>query len=57
MSRIRILLIGVSGMLNEIVSGVKDAGFKFVTLDLEGYRTGSMNAMLSVEELAAGGTK
>lgn len=45
------------GMLDEIVAGVKNAGFKFVTLDLEGYRTGSMNAMLSVEQLAMGGRK
>jgi pyridinium-3,5-biscarboxylic acid mononucleotide sulfurtransferase len=45
------------GMLSEIIAGVKDAGFKFVTLDLEGYRTGSMNAMLSAEQLATGGTK
>jgi uncharacterized protein len=30
----------------EIVRAARDAGFKFVTLDLEGYRTGSMNATL-----------
>jgi len=29
----------------------KDLGFKFVTLDLEGFRSGSMNARLSAEEL------
>lgn len=45
------------GVLDEIVTGVKQAGFKFVALDLEGYRTGSMNTMLSVEQLAVGGTK
>lgn len=27
----------------EIVRAVKDAGYRFVTLDLEGYKTGSMN--------------
>ena len=29
----------------------KALGFKFVTLDLEGFRSGSMNAMLPVEEI------
>jgi pyridinium-3,5-biscarboxylic acid mononucleotide sulfurtransferase len=29
----------------------KQLGFKFVTLDLEGFRSGSMNALLSAEEL------
>ena len=29
----------------------KALGFKFVTLDLEGFRSGSMNALLSVEQL------
>ena len=45
------------GMLPDIIASVKAAGFKFVALDLEGYRTGSMNAMLPVEQLAAGGRK
>jgi pyridinium-3,5-biscarboxylic acid mononucleotide sulfurtransferase len=30
-------------MTSAIVSAIKPLGFKFVTLDLEGYRTGSMN--------------
>jgi len=29
----------------------KELGFKFVTLDLEGFRSGSMNALLPVEQL------
>lgn len=29
----------------------KALGFKFVTLDLEGFRSGSMNALLSVQQL------
>jgi uncharacterized protein len=29
-------------------------GFKFVTLDLEGFRSGSMNALLSSDELTRG---
>ena len=32
----------------------KALGFKFVTLDLEGFRSGSMNALLPVEQLARG---
>ena len=31
----------------------KALGFKFVTLDLEGFRSGSMNALLSIDTLAA----
>jgi uncharacterized protein len=30
-----------------IVSEIKKLGFNYVTLDLEGYRTGSMNEVLS----------
>jgi uncharacterized protein len=30
----------------------KGLGFKFVTLDLEGFRSGSMNALLPAEEIA-----
>jgi pyridinium-3,5-biscarboxylic acid mononucleotide sulfurtransferase len=30
----------------QIATGVKDAGFAFVTLDLEGYRQGSLNSLL-----------
>ena len=29
----------------------KDLGFQFVTLDLEGFRSGSMNSLLPVEQL------
>ncbi len=32
----------------------KGLGFKFVTLDLEGFRSGSMNALLSVDQIASG---
>jgi uncharacterized protein len=32
----------------------KELGFKFVTLDLEGFRSGSMNALLPVEQLRTG---
>ena len=33
----------------QIISAVKDAGFTYVTLDLEGFRSGSMNSALTKE--------
>jgi uncharacterized protein len=33
----------------------KQLGFKFVTLDLEGFRSGSMNALLTPEEIGRAG--
>jgi uncharacterized protein len=38
-------------MAAEFTGIFKALGFKFVTLDLEGFRSGSMNALLSAEEL------
>lgn len=38
----------------EVVKKFKEYGFTYVTMDLEGYRTGSMNETLSKRELAAG---
>jgi len=38
-------------MAREFTSVFKELGFKFVTLDLEGFRSGSMNQLLSAEEL------
>ena len=38
-------------MAAEFTSIFKGLGFKFVTLDLEGFRSGSMNSLLSVEQL------
>jgi uncharacterized protein len=37
---------------NEIVLHLKSLGYKYVTLDLEGYRTGSMNETLSQDQLS-----
>ncbi len=37
--------------LDRVNRGLKELGFKFVTVDLEGYRSGSMNAVLPVSEL------
>lgn len=38
-------------MLDRITEGVRSAGFTYVTLDTEGYRSGSMNALLPVASL------
>jgi uncharacterized protein len=40
-----------TGMAEEFSRIFKSLGFKFVTLDLEGFRSGSMNAMLAVEAI------
>ena len=41
-------------MAREFTSVFKQLGFKFVTLDLEGFRSGSMNQLLTAEELLRG---
>jgi uncharacterized protein len=41
-------------MATEFTRIFKALGFKFVTLDLEGFRSGSMNAVLPVEQLQRG---
>lgn len=43
------------GIMERVAAGVKALGFKFVTVDLEGYRSGSMNSVLPVSELIAAG--
>jgi len=37
--------------LNDLTAAVKSAGFTYVALDTEGYRSGSMNAILPIESL------
>jgi uncharacterized protein len=39
-----------SNLREKVVRGLKDAGFVYVTLDLQGYRTGAMNEPLSRQE-------
>jgi uncharacterized protein len=39
-------------MAGQFTSIFKKLGFKFVTLDLEGFRSGSMNSLLPVDELS-----
>ena len=41
----------------KVSSALKALGYKYVTLDLEGYRSGSMNALLPVSEIAASHAK
>jgi pyridinium-3,5-biscarboxylic acid mononucleotide sulfurtransferase len=41
-------------MAREFTSIFKQLGFKFVTLDLEGFRSGSMNQLLSADDLVRG---
>lgn len=41
-------------MAREFTAVFKGLGFKFVTLDLEGFRSGSMNQLLTKEELMRG---
>ncbi len=38
-----------NGLKDRIVKEIKNTGFKYVALDLEGYRTGSLNEILSGE--------
>ena len=41
-------------MAREFTAAFKALGFKFVTLDLEGFRSGSMNQLLTADELFRG---
>jgi uncharacterized protein len=42
-------------MMDAITAALKKAGFKYVTLDCQGFRSGAMNAVLPVEVLARKG--
>ena len=42
-------------MAAQFASIFKALGFKFVTLDLEGFRSGSMNSLLPAEQLRRAG--
>lgn len=37
----------VHELRNDVVKKVKEAGFSYVSLDLQGYRTGAMNEVLA----------
>jgi uncharacterized protein len=45
----RALSVEKAGSFTALFKGL---GFKFVTLDMEGFRSGSMNQLLSAEELS-----
>jgi uncharacterized protein len=40
-------------MREQVVEGLKAIGFRFITLDLEGFRSGSGNVLLSIGGVAA----
>ena len=40
----------------ELIRVFKDLGFKFVTLDLEGFRSGSLNGLVASDDLRIGGS-
>lgn len=46
-----------AGMASEFSRIFRSLGFKFVTLDLEGFRSGSMNALLPLEHIRKRGPK
>ncbi len=46
-----------AGMFRQIAQAVRAAGFHYVAVDCDGYRSGSMNELLPVELLAAAGQK
>jgi len=43
-------------MMDAITAALKNAGFKYVTLDCQGFRSGAMNAVLPIEVLKRRGT-
>ncbi len=60
MARIEVLPEDMGQLLEDkvraaLVARLKELGFQYVTLDLQGYRTGSMNEPLTAEARAAGG--
>jgi len=44
-------------MIDEFTRVFKALGFKFVTLDLEGFRSGSMNSLLPAEQISVARVK
>jgi uncharacterized protein len=43
--------LAAPGVRDELVRAFREAGFRYVTLDLEGFRSGSLNALIPVEGL------
>lgn len=44
-------------VLDEITTVVRDAGFRYVTLDTQGYRSGSMNEVLPISAILTGASQ
>ena len=44
-----------AGVIDRIAAELKELGFKFVTVDLDGYRSGSMNSVLPLTQLLSTG--
>jgi uncharacterized protein len=60
MARIEVPVDAISRFLDadvreELIAKFKSLGFKFVTLDLEGFRSGSQNVVVPLEVLQSGG--
>lgn len=49
--------LAAPGVREEMIKAFKGLGFRFVTLDLEGFRSGSMNTMVPVADLLIGGRR
>ena len=47
-------LLRLIELRGELITAFRALGFKFVTLDLEGFRSGSMNSVIPVENLLRG---
>ena len=56
-ARDEIAALFANGVMERITGEFKTLGFKFVTVDLEGYRSGSMNSVLPVSQLISAGGK
>ena len=48
-------MLFVPAIARKFVEIFKSLGFKFVTLDLEGFRSGSMNSLLPADQLRRAG--
>ncbi len=59
LARIEVPLDDLSGLIElevrgELISAFRALGFQFITLDLEGFRSGSLNSVIPVENLLRG---
>ena len=45
------------GVRESMTAAFRELGFKYVTIDLDGIRSGSMNAVIPLESLVLGGSR